>query len=203
MRRITAEERALFLAALTGCLPPKAVVPKPAATVRKTVENPPPSPRAERLILPGQRRISEEDLALFLEAIGRHPRAKPLPEPVVLPSLPVKVPRLRRAGGGLDGSTKRKLEKGEITPSAKLDLHGMTESAAHGALLTFLHTAHSRGDRLVLVVTGKGEMGRGVLRQMVPRWLEEAPMAVVIAEKRWAHKRHGGEGALYVYLKKR
>nr|WP_279590129.1 Smr/MutS family protein [Rhizomicrobium palustre] len=114
----------------------------------------------------------------------------------------------KRGPGGIDGNTKRRLEKGEVAPTAKLDLHGMTESSAHGSLLTFLHAAHRRGDRLVLIVTGKGPFldpngYGGVLRQNVPRWLEEAPMAQIIADKRWAHKRHGGDGALYVYLKKR
>jgi Uncharacterized protein conserved in bacteria len=210
MRWATAEERALFLAALSGRLPPK----KPAVKSHKTAD-----PAAEKKTAkrhrsnPALREVSEEELDLFLEAIGKRARSNKTPEPVVLPSLPVKAPRIRAGGGGLDGGTKRRLDKGEIAPTAKLDLHGMTESAAHGALLTFLHTAHRRGDRLVLIVTGKGPPGdggretkiryRGVLRQMVPRWLEEAPMAAVIADKRWAHRRHGGDGALYVYLKKR
>jgi len=122
--------------------------------------------------------------------------AKPTKAPLPVFKSPARSP------AGLDGNTKRKLEKGEIAPAAKLDLHGLTEAAAHGTLMTFLAAAHRRGDRLVLIVTGKGDTGRGVLKQMAPRWLDEAPMAKLIADKRWAHRHHGGEGALYVYLRK-
>lgn len=209
MRRITAEERALFLAALSGRLPPRSTPTK--TSMRKAA---PKSPKSGGEALhksgakPAHPMVSDEDIELFLQAIGRRPRLAASPEPVILPVLPVKVRKPRPAAGGLDGNTKRKLEKGAIAPTAKLDLHGMTEAAAHGALLTFLHAAHRRGDRLVLIVTGKGPLldpsgYGGILRQNVPRWLEEAPMAAIIADKRWAHKRHGGDGALYLYLKKR
>ena len=135
----------------------------------------------------------------------RAPAKKPVP-----PKHTTAPPAAKRAAPktptGLDGTTRRKLTRGEIAPTAKLDLHGMTEAAAHRALSAFVLAAHRRGDRLALIVTGKGgaskDGGRGVLKAMVPRWLEEAPMAKVIAEKRWAHIRHGGEGALYVYLRK-
>ena len=97
--------------------------------------------------------------------------------------------------------------------SLKLDLHGLTENAAHRALCSFLQTAHKRGDRLVRVVTGKGARApdepfdlkprsRGVLKTMVPRWLGEPQFMRLIADTRYAHRRHGGDGALYVYLRK-
>jgi DNA-nicking Smr family endonuclease len=80
-------------------------------------------------------------------------------------------------------------------------------------LWSFLQTAHKRGDRLVLVVTGKGARlsagsfdleprSRGVLKTMVPRWLGEPQFSRLIADLRGAHRRHGGDGALYVYLRK-
>lgn len=206
MRRITPEERELFLAALSGRLPArtvkKAVVKPRKTTSEKTAPRKAPSGQISAS------QISEDDIELFLEAIGKRPRKTALAPVILTPVLPVKPRKTKTGTGGLDGNTKRRLEKGEIAPTAKLDLHGMTESTAHGALMTFLHTAHRRGDRLVLIVTGKGPFldpngYGGVLRQNVPRWLDEAPMASVIAEKRWAHKRHGGDGALYVYLKKR
>jgi DNA-nicking Smr family endonuclease len=119
--------------------------------------------------------------------------------------------------GGLDGNTAEKLRKGELKPQASLDLHGMTESVAHRALATFLRGAASRGLRLVIVVTGKGVRAaasdepfdleretsrRGVLKTMTPRWLREPDLAPFIAETRSAHRSHGGDGALYVYLRK-
>jgi DNA-nicking Smr family endonuclease len=211
MRRITAEEKALFLAALSGRLPAKTVK---AASAKSSKALRAAAPTGEdEAITAGKRRVTAEELYLFLEAIGA--RKHSAVTPVVKPVVPLVKPRAaKRNPTGLDGNTKKRLEKGDIHPSAKLDLHGMTEAAAHGALLTFLHTAHRRGDRLVLIVTGKGaleaehpktlakERYRGVLRRSVPRWLEEAPMASIIADKRWAHRRHGGDGALYIYLRK-
>jgi DNA-nicking Smr family endonuclease len=199
MRKVTAEERELFLAALSGRLPVKTVRAVVKAVAKKAAEQAPP--KAKPAIVNGKRQASDDEVLLFLEAIGLRPRPAIISPPPKLPA-PKPHPKLTIKTTGLDGATKRKLEKGEIAPAAKLDLHGLTEAAAHGTLLTFLAAAHRRGDRLVLIVTGKGEAGRGVLKQMVPRWLGEAPMAKLIADKRWAHKRHGGEGALYVYLRK-
>ena len=121
------------------------------------------------------------------------------------------------ASGGLDGNTADRLRRGLLEPQARLDLHGMTEVDAHRALLMFLRSAHVRGMRLVLVVTGKGRprapdapfdleletRGRGILKSAVPRWLKEPGLAAVIATTQWSHRRHGGDGALYVYLRKR
>ncbi|HTT84460.1 MAG TPA: Smr/MutS family protein [Rhizomicrobium sp.] len=121
---------------------------------------------------------------------------------------------------GIDGNTADRLRRGLVAPQARLDLHGLTERDAHRALVTFLRGAWSRKLRLVLVVTGKGgqdgssaaadipfDLGlemrmRGVLRQMTPRWLQEPGLAELIADVREAHGRHGGAGALYVYLRK-
>jgi DNA-nicking Smr family endonuclease len=124
-------------------------------------------------------------------------------------------PRAPKATG-LDGRTAERLSRGQLAPEAKLDLHGMTEDVAHRALLTFLRSAHARGVRLALVVTGKGaaqrddepfDLGldsrkRGVLKRMTPRWLQEPELARFVADTRSAHVRHGGAGALYVYLRK-
>ncbi|MBV9044505.1 MAG: Smr/MutS family protein [Alphaproteobacteria bacterium] len=108
------------------------------------------------------------------------------------------------------------MRRGVLEPDARLDLHGITESAAHNRLLVFLKNAQLRGHKLVLVVTGKGkaqaadapfdmelnQRSRGVLKTAVPRWLEEHDFAGLVASTRAAHKKHGGEGALYIYLRK-
>jgi DNA-nicking Smr family endonuclease len=115
---------------------------------------------------------------------------------------------------GVNGATQDRLRKGLVEPDAKIDLHGMTQGAAHRTLFTWLNTAHRKGHRLVLVVTGKGNpkndenapwmtSQHGVLKQMVPRWLHEPELAALIADVRPAHVKHGGGGALYVYLRKR
>jgi len=123
--------------------------------------------------------------------------------------------KIRTARSGLDGHTAGKLDRGALIPDAKLDLHGLTEAAAHRVLTTFIYMAQYRGARLLLIVTGKGVMTndgpfdlgfggnrRGVLNAMVPRWLHERPLSDLIADQRSAHRRHGGDGALYVYLRK-
>jgi DNA-nicking Smr family endonuclease len=114
---------------------------------------------------------------------------------------------------GINGATQDRLRRGLLEPQARIDLHGMTQSAAHRALFTWLAAAHARGHRLVVVVTGKGNprndqnapwmaSAHGVLKQMVPRWLNEPELAALIAHVSPAHAKHGGDGALYVYLRK-
>ena len=115
---------------------------------------------------------------------------------------------------GLDRRTAKRLSRGESAPEARIDLHGMTAERAHGALISFIRSQHAAGARCVLVITGKG--GRrtddlngwrpervGVLRTMAPEWLRQAPIAGLVTGVYQAHRRHGGEGALYVYLRKR
>jgi DNA-nicking Smr family endonuclease len=131
------------------------------------------------------------------------------------PSMPAPTPQKPMAG--LDGNTADRLRRGQMDPQARLDLHGMTESTAHRALTTFLRGASARGLRLVLIVTGKGGKlpapdapfdleldgrARGVLKTMTPRWLAEPELAGFVADVRLSHRRHGGAGALYVYLRK-
>ncbi|HTW33854.1 MAG TPA: Smr/MutS family protein [Rhizomicrobium sp.] len=126
-------------------------------------------------------------------------------------------PSPRPVHTGVNGRTSERLCRGLLEPQSRLDLHGLTEVAAHRTLERFLQNAHAQGLRLVLVVTGKGlkpaaddepfdlelhARSRGVLRTMVPRWLKEAPLAALVAEVRAAHRRHGGGGAIYIYLRK-
>jgi DNA-nicking Smr family endonuclease len=133
------------------------------------------------------------------------------------PIKPKAAPRVAKkstsAGGGLDGGTQDRLDRGRLTPQARLDLHGLTQAAAHRSLSAFLHEARERGLRLVVIVTGKGNpqapdvalwtaAPHGVLKQMAPRWLAEPPLSAMIAQTQTAHVRHGGDGALYVYLRK-
>jgi DNA-nicking Smr family endonuclease len=101
---------------------------------------------------------------------------------------------------------RAKLSKGRNEIDARLDLHGMTQVRAHRALLGFLQRAHHDGLTFVLVITGKGKVGseqeRGVLRRQVPQWLslpEFRPLVVGFEE---AHVGHGGEGALYVRIRR-
>lgn len=145
----------------------------------------------------------EEFSALLKEKDGGASNKKPekglsVPSyrpPVDRPSASVRNPRL-------DDKTARKLKKGNITIDARIDLHGMTQIRAHDALFRFLKNARERQKRVVLVITGKGRTGDGILRRAVPLWLSEAPFSGFVSGWREAHMSHGGEGALYVRLRR-
>ena len=78
----------------------------------------------------------------------------------------------------------------------------MTQDQARAVLHGFIERAHARGDRAVLIITGKGVQGDGILRRRVPDWLAEAPSRGRVAGYSAAERHHGGEGALYVALKR-
>lgn len=79
----------------------------------------------------------------------------------------------------------------------------MSQDRARAALTAFVLRGHAEGRRAVLIITGKGATGDGVLRRRVPEWLAEAPLRPLIAGLAESHHRHGGGGALYVALKRR
>lgn len=87
--------------------------------------------------------------------------------------------------------------------AARLDLHGLTQDEARAALSDFLLRAQTQGRREALVVTGRGAMGDGVLKRRAPEWLSEPHLREVVAGVADAHRRHGGDGAIYVALKRR
>lgn len=97
---------------------------------------------------------------------------------------------------------KRKLSRGKLKLEARIDLHGMIQSEAHGMLLGFLIRAHERGLRHVLIITGKGSsMGsEGALKRAVPLWFSKPEFRYLISSHEVAAQHHGGEGALYVRL---
>lgn len=104
----------------------------------------------------------------------------------------------------IDRRSWARLRRGQVEIERTLDLHGRTQTEAHGALNRFLTMAYAAGLRCVLVVTGKGGgEGRGILRQMVPRWLGEAIHKPYVLTFCPAQPRHGGDGALYILLKRR
>lgn len=102
----------------------------------------------------------------------------------------------------LERPVKRKIAKGRLALEARIDLHGMIQSEAHGFLLGFLIKAHERGLRHVLVITGKGtSLGSdGALKRAVPLWFSLPEFRPLISSYEPAARNHGGEGALYVRL---
>jgi DNA-nicking Smr family endonuclease len=101
---------------------------------------------------------------------------------------------------------RSQLSRGRKEIDARLDLHGMTQMRAHHALFSFLQRAHSDGLTFVLVITGKGRMTaeseRGVLRRQVPQWLGLPEFRALVVGFEEAHIGHGGEGALYVRIRR-
>jgi DNA-nicking Smr family endonuclease len=156
------------------------------------------------------------------------PRRKPDPEPLPLTDFRVGATPLRKNTTRIDLSphpgqalrehpvrmdhkTHRRMSQGKLAPEDRIDLHGMTLSVAQPQLIRFILNAHGRGHRLVLIITGKGRDGGpdaplpvrpGALRHNVPIWLHMAPLNQLVLQVRPAHRRHGGDGAYYVYLRR-
>ena len=169
------------------------------------------------------RGLSPEDIALWRKATARdQPMAErdalePAPEPPasarrVAPATPAMATRepdlpdiaVGRAPG-LDKRSAQRLKRGQLAVEDHIDLHGMTQTQAHRALSGFIAGAQAGGKRCVLVITGKGlrpDGGRGVLRDMAPRWLNEPPNRARVLALHTAQPKHGGAGAYYVLLKR-
>jgi DNA-nicking Smr family endonuclease len=132
-------------------------------------------------------------------AAAPHPSARtvraPNPAP---PAAPPLAPLGRRE--------RSQLSRGRKEIEDRLDLHGMTQTRAHRALSGFLQRAHHDGLTFVLIITGKGKMGadseRGVLRRQVPLWLNLPEFRTLVVGFEEAHIGHGGEGALYVRIRR-
>lgn len=111
----------------------------------------------------------------------------------------------------MDRRAFQNLTRGKTTPEARIDLHGMTLAEAHPELIRFILSAHAKGKRLVLVITGKGKQREdhgpipqrvGILRHQVPHWLAQPPLGSLVLQVAPAHLKHGGAGAYYVYLRR-
>jgi DNA-nicking Smr family endonuclease len=137
--------------------------------------------------------------------------AKPAPPPKPVPL--VKIPRAPKPHAPaapplapIGRRERSQLSRGRKEIDARLDLHGMTQTRAHRALAGFLQRAHSDGLTFVLIITGKGKMGaeseRGVLRRQVPQWLSLPEFRSLVVGFEEAHIGHGGEGALYVRIRR-
>jgi DNA-nicking Smr family endonuclease len=137
-------------------------------------------------------------------AVAARPAASPRPIAAVHVAKPSKsaTPPLAPLGR----RERAKLSKGRNEIDARLDLHGMTQVRAHRALLGFLQRAHHDGLTFVLIITGKGKVGseqeRGVLRRQVPQWLSLPEFRSLVVGFEEAHIGHGGEGALYVRIRR-
>jgi DNA-nicking Smr family endonuclease len=176
-RSLSEEERALWES-----------VAKQAKPLRKK-----PAAAKAQAALPDAQMPAAAKLAASLEPL---PSAKILRTPK--PEAPPLAPIGRRE--------RSQLSRGRKEIDARLDLHGMTQTRAHRVLSSFLQRAHRDGLTFVLVITGKGKMGvdseRGVLRRQVPQWLSLPEFRALVVGFEEAHIGHGGEGAIYVRIRR-
>lgn len=175
-RLITAEDLAFWRAAMRDTIPLSSPRPE-AEPTREAAEPEAAAPPAAQATAP-----------------AAAPRRRPAPPPRRLdPSRPVDI----------DRRTWRRLRRGRLPIEGRIDLHGLTQDEAHRALSAFLARMRSSGARCVLVITGRGLRTGGVLRQMVPQWLEAPGLRDMVLAFGPARIEHGGEGALYVLLRRR
>ena len=190
---------------------------------RRSSTSTPELPASSRRI----RALSDEEHALWesvarqVKPLRKKPRAAKPPalppntaaitRPVPLkPIPPVKTPRPQKPDApplvALGRRERSRLSRGRVDIEARLDLHGMTQTRAHRALFGFLQHANQEGFSFVLVITGKGKLGaeseRGVLRRQVPEWLSLPEFRTLVVGFEAAHAGHGGEGALYVRVRR-
>ncbi|MBX5085895.1 DNA mismatch repair protein MutS [Rhizobium lentis] len=128
------------------------------------------------------------------------------PSPTAALPAPPATPRHQaKVHHPLEKPVKRKIAKGRLALEARIDLHGLVQSEAHGILLDFLIRAHERGMRHVLVITGKGSSlgSEGALKRAVPLWFSKPEFRYLISSYEPAAQHHGGEGALYIRLSRR
>ena len=120
-------------------------------------------------------------------------------------------PPLGQSHVRMDQKAYKRMKAGKLPVEDRIDLHGMTLARAHPALIGFISRAYRDQMRLVLVITGKGKdrdqggpipTRRGVLRHQVPDWLRMPPIGPMILDIVQANRKHGGEGAYYVYLRR-
>ena len=193
--------------------------------IPNSMSDPPGVPQRKRL-LSEEERLLWESVAGQTKPLRKKPRvpkrspASAHPDPpateLAAPSKPLpsakrtRQPRLEPSSPPLAPIGRREraqLSRGRKEIDARLDLHGMTQTRAHRALSDFLQRAHVDGLTFVLVITGKGSAapvhsGRGVLRRQVPQWLSLPEFRTLVVGFEEAHIGHGGEGALYVRIRR-
>lgn len=165
--------------------------------------------RPRPVIIPEQAEDSAAEPAAGAEAARKRPEALQAQNRAIQPlAAPPLKPLI-----ALDSKTRKSIRQGGQEVEARIDLHGMRQDAAHTALRRFIVQTHAAGLRIVLVITGKGKLdsqlpwlgedGPGVLRRAVPHWLADPSLRMLVSGYGVAERKHGGEGALYVRLRRR
>ena len=103
---------------------------------------------------------------------------------------------------GIDRTSARRMQRGQVPIEGRLDLHGLSQEQAQKEVKAFIGYAVDKNFRHVLIITGKGRDGHGILREMVPEWLKDAPLCYHLNAISYAQPKDGGKGALYIRLKR-
>ena len=125
------------------------------------------------------------------------PKAAPKPRPPTAPAA-----RAAPEAPPQDRGAEKRVRRGKLEVAASLDLHGQTRAGARTAVRRFLRAPYARGDRTVVIVTGIGRAGEGVLKRSFPGWIAESDLRPIVSGFAQAHRAHGGAGAFYVFLKR-
>ena len=143
--------------------------------------------------LPGRGTPTPSQEAAKTETAARIAPPKPAARPA----------KAREVLDGIEPNRRHRIAKAREEIGARLDLHGLDQARARAVLEGFLTGAWNQGWRAVLVITGKGVQGDGVLKRRAPEWLAAPHLAHIVAGISDAARHHGGEGALYVALKRK
>lgn len=161
-----------------------------------------------RRLTPEERRLWSRVARTVQAAPGRTPEPEEADTPVLMSGpqaliAPVQAgrPKPHRPGPPEDLSGQRRIRRGQNEIEARIDLHGHTQDSAHRAVVDFILRQASLGARCVLVITGKGRLGTGVLRARLFDWIADPDLRPFIAGYATAHPRHGGSGAVYLFLR--
>lgn len=117
------------------------------------------------------------------------------------PSKPKPAPPAKKAPPQNRANEKR-VRRGKLEIGGSLDLHGHTQESGRAALARFVRSAQARGDATVIVITGVGRGGDGVLKRRLPEWLAEPELRAIVSGFAPAHRSHGGAGAFYLFLRR-
>lgn len=161
----------------------------------------PPARRKPARVAAGDSRVETPP-----STVPAGPRPKPRPaaaSPTPVAQARPQPPRPRAAPEELEPRRQRRLSRERDPIEARIDLHGFGRFEAEDQLRAFLIGCQARGLRSVLVITGQGRRGGGVIRASAHEWLLSPALRGVVSGFASAHRRHGGDGALYVTLKAR
>ena len=116
---------------------------------------------------------------------------------------PQKTQQSSKPNKPIEPTADKRVRRGRIQIERRIDLHDMTRDQARPALFNAVRAAYARGEKCLLVITGKGPRLNGILRQNFPAWINADEIRPMIASYAGAHTRHGGTGAWYVFLKRK